>query len=88
MYYLQKASKDVMAYGPHFERALAAQIIMLSPLAPHFASELWAKFLTVPNRLSSPSHEIQWELNVLEQKWPEVDHNYELDLTVKVCFGT
>lgn len=27
-----------------FERTLAAQIIMISPLTPHYASELWAGF--------------------------------------------
>lgn len=33
-----------MMLSEEFERTLAAQIIMLSPVTPHFASELWAGF--------------------------------------------
>lgn len=60
---------------------------MLAPLAPHFASELWSGFCSVP-RLTSEKNidkqEIQWDKDVLQQKWPEVDMEYELDLTVYV----
>lgn len=64
-----------------FERALATQIILLAPIAPHFASELWSGFISAPNRLGS---EIKWDKLVLEQDWPEVDMNYNLDLVCQV----
>lgn len=57
---------------------------MLAPMAPHFASELWSKFLAAPNRLNVDSTEIQWDKDVLQQCWPEVDANYNLDLSIKV----
>ena len=40
-----------------FERALAAQIIMLSPITPHLSSELWAGFCSVA---SSPHIKKVW----------------------------
>lgn len=69
----------VFAHGPQFERALATQIILLAPVAPHFASELWSGLLSASNRLND-SDEIIWDKLVLEQRWPEVDLDYNLDL--------
>lgn len=40
-----------------YERAMAALIVMLSPLAPHFASELWSVFVDNARRLST---DVQW----------------------------
>jgi len=57
---------------------------MLAPMAPHFASELWSKFLLAPNRKNVISNEIKWENDLLEQVWPEVDLSYTLDLSIKV----
>lgn len=73
-----------MRYGKQYERALAAQIIMLAPMAPHFASELWSKFASAANRLNTNIPELQWDEDVLTQKWPEIDQNYQLDLAIKV----
>lgn len=73
-----------MIFGKEYERALATQIIMLAPMAPHFASELWTKFTSVPNRTNTKISDIKWDLDVLEQTWPDVDMEYKLDLSVKV----
>lgn len=73
-----------MVFGKQYERAIAAQIIMISPMAPHFASELWSRFVNLPNRISESSDEINWDLNVFQQKWPTVDSNFPLELTFKV----
>ncbi|XP_073839424.1 leucyl-tRNA synthetase, mitochondrial isoform X2 [Musca autumnalis] len=81
---LRRAPKHVMRYSKQFERALASQIIMLAPMAPHFASELWSKFASASNRINSSSNELQWDKDVLSQKWPEIDQHYQLDLAVKV----
>lgn len=54
-------------------------MILLAPMAPHFASELWSGFTSVPNRLNTSS-EVNWDKTVLEQKWPIVDFDYKLDL--------
>lgn len=66
-----------------YERALAVQIIMLAPLAPHFASELWAGFSSAKHHLISKD-EVSLDKNVMEQCWPELDMNYKMTLKVKV----
>ncbi|XP_067646344.1 leucine--tRNA ligase, mitochondrial [Eurosta solidaginis] len=81
---IRRAPKHIIHYGPQYERALASQIIMLAPMAPHFASELWSKFVATPNRLNIESTELQWDRDVLEQRWPDTDLDYKLDLTIKV----
>lgn len=85
----QRAPKNVVKYSPEYEIALSNLIIMLAPIAPHFASELWAKFLAVPNRVvSKPTDDqtgIDWTKDVLEQSWPVIskDFHYWLDVRVK-----
>lgn len=81
---IRRASKNVISYSRQYERALAAQIILLAPLAPHFACELWSIFTSAPGRLNVDSDEIKWDKSFLEQIWPDVDMEYELDLTLKV----
>lgn len=56
---------------------------MLAPMAPHFASELWSGFISAPNRLND-STEISWDKSVFDQKWPESDMDYKLDLVCQV----
>ncbi|KAI8041430.1 hypothetical protein M5D96_005689 [Drosophila gunungcola] len=81
---LRRTPKHVLRHGKQFERALAAQIIMLAPMAPHFASELWSKFVAIPGRLNPASQELQWSEDVLAQRWPDIDAAYNLDLSIKV----
>lgn len=52
-------------------------------MAPHFASELWSGFISAPNRLND-STEISWDKSVFDQKWPESDMDYKLDLVCQV----
>lgn len=80
---LRKVSPGTVAKSQQYERALAAQIILLAPMAPRFASELWSGFLSAENRLSDSS-EIKWNQSVMGQNWPEVDMNYELDLICQI----
>ncbi|XP_017777824.1 PREDICTED: probable leucine--tRNA ligase, mitochondrial [Nicrophorus vespilloides] len=80
---LRRAPPSVFARGHQFERALACQIILLAPIAPHFASELWSGFLSAPNRLNQ-SNEIDWNANILKQTWPDIDYEYNLDLVFQV----
>lgn len=80
---LRKVPASVIAHSKQFERALAAQIIMLAPMAPCFASELWSGFIGAPNRLNDFT-EIFWDKTVLEQSWPQTDMDYKLDLLCQV----
>ncbi|KAG5674755.1 hypothetical protein PVAND_004705 [Polypedilum vanderplanki] len=81
---IRRAPTDVIAFGEQYERALSAQIIMLAALAPHFASELWSRFVTAPNRVLVKSNYFDWNLDVLQQRWPKVDPDYKINFTVKV----
>lgn len=88
---LRRAPPWVMAQGLEFEKALAAQIVLLTPLAPHFACELWEAFVQAPAhvctgdlRANDESKMERWGSNALNQPWPHVDADYQLPLTVKV----
>lgn len=58
---------------------------MLAPMAPHFASALWSGFLSAPGRLNQNWEQISWEDDVMNQKWPQVDSDYVLNLFCVVC---
>ncbi|XP_026492706.2 leucine--tRNA ligase, mitochondrial [Vanessa tameamea] len=75
---------DVMSRSKEYEQALAALIIMLSPVTPHFCSELWAGFISAPNRVSDNISSFNWNKDVFEQKWPVVDQDYPLSFQCKV----
>ncbi|XP_066597443.1 leucine--tRNA ligase, mitochondrial [Prorops nasuta] len=79
---LRRVSLECMTKSIQFERALATQIIMLAPVTPNFASELWAGFCSIPNL--QISKEVNLDKDVLEQKWPEVDWEYMMKLWVNV----
>ncbi|CAG4978926.1 unnamed protein product [Parnassius apollo] len=79
-----KIPPEVIAFSKEYELALASLIIMLTPVTPHFCSELWAGFLSAPHRLCDTSPIIDWNKSVLEQKWPTVDKHYELSFKCKV----
>lgn len=72
-----------MAHGEQYERALSAQIIMLAPFAPHFASELWSRFIAAPNRVNEQSGYIRWSEDVFGQQWPRVDAHHKVPVRVK-----
>lgn len=74
-----------MAHSGEFERALAVQVIMLAPMAPHFTSELWAGIQTAQNRIEKVKGEIDWSKPVLQQTWPVVDSSYLLPVECSVC---
>ncbi|XP_073977895.1 leucyl-tRNA synthetase, mitochondrial [Rhodnius prolixus] len=81
---LKKSNKNVMCRSLEFERTLAALIIMLSPMAPHFCSELWSALQKAPGRLDIGGEYIKWDSPLLLQKWPTLDPNYMLEFICKV----
>lgn len=82
---MQKSHKEMIKYSIEYERLLAVQIIMLAPMAPHFASALWSGFISAPGRINHNWEQISWENDVINQKWPEVDSDYNLNLYCMVC---
>lgn len=53
-------------------------------MAPHFASEMWSRFVSAPDRKILNPQEIDWSSNVLCQRWPEVDDHHPLNIAVKI----
>ncbi|OWF34737.1 leucine--tRNA ligase, mitochondrial [Mizuhopecten yessoensis] len=72
----KKVPVDVLAHSPQAELALADLIIMLSPMAPAFASELWT---AMKSQASGRTHH-KWDLGVLDQSWPLADLDFPLSL--------
>ncbi|XP_035225128.1 probable leucine--tRNA ligase, mitochondrial [Stegodyphus dumicola] len=72
----------VMAQSEAFEKTFGTLLIMLAPLAPHFASELWTAFCSV----ALGGQKCSFDLNkpVLLQKWPEFDENCEMEIHIKL----
>lgn len=54
---MQHYPEDFVGVGPQYERTLGTVIVCLAPIAPMFASELWAGFSAAPPlaRLVGPS---------------------------------
>lgn len=78
--------KEVIAFSPKFEEAIATLITTLAPMAPHFASELWRGLALAPRLPQSSSSGIEWGKPVLQQPWPELDPEYRLPLGIHVGF--
>ncbi|XP_058062337.1 leucine--tRNA ligase, mitochondrial [Anopheles bellator] len=83
---IRRVPSAVVAFSAQYERALAAQIVMLAPMAPHFATELWSQFVAVPNRAANDAEYdgIRWNGGVFDQRWPQIDEHFPLDLTFKI----
>lgn len=56
---------------------------MLAPFAPHFASELWAIFCSAKYHLIDNT-EVDLNKPIFEQKWPDIDMDYNLVMNVYV----
>lgn len=81
---IQKFPKHIVKYSEQYERALGNLFIMLSPIAPLFASECWSKFVSVPNRIDSNQKNANWSNDVLEQNWPTLDEDFDDIFVIKV----
>lgn len=77
---LKKIPCNVSAISEKYERALGTFLVALAPIMPSFTSELWSQLATVCKSTS----EFDWTKDVLMQKWPEVDMDYEMNLEVRL----
>lgn len=81
---LRKLSEADMGRSPAFERAMADLTIMISPIAPMFASELWRGLASAAWHYPALDEHYNWSKDVLEQKWPQLDADFRLPLDVEV----
>ncbi|XP_053118195.1 leucine--tRNA ligase, mitochondrial isoform X2 [Hemicordylus capensis] len=70
---LSQASPRLLLHSVEYEDALATLCIMLAPVAPHIASEIWKGLSHIQNKLCTHHH---WDMDVLQQPWPTVDPEY------------
>ncbi|CAH2283186.1 probable leucine--tRNA ligase, mitochondrial [Pelobates cultripes] len=70
---LSQSSARVVEHSSEFEDALASLCIMIAPMAPHLASELWKGMAHVQHKLCT---QYNWDADVLLQPWPTVDPEY------------
>ncbi|XP_074939535.1 leucine--tRNA ligase, mitochondrial isoform X2 [Phalacrocorax aristotelis] len=70
---LHQASQPLILHSTEFEDALATLCIMVAPMAPHIASEMWKGLAHMQNKLCTHHH---WDVDVLHQSWPKVDPEY------------
>uniref|UniRef100_A0A803VHJ8 leucine--tRNA ligase n=1 Tax=Ficedula albicollis TaxID=59894 RepID=A0A803VHJ8_FICAL len=70
---LQQAPQPLVLHSTEFEDTLASLCIMVAPMAPHIASEMWKGLAHMQNKLCSHYH---WDADVLHQSWPKVDPDY------------
>lgn len=80
---LRKVGIECLRKSREYERALAVQIIMLAPFAPHFASELWSIFCSAKHHLIDNA-EVDLDKALFEQKWPDIDMEYNLAMNVYI----
>ncbi|XP_039935602.1 leucine--tRNA ligase, mitochondrial isoform X2 [Hirundo rustica] len=70
---LHQAPRPLVLHSTEFEDALASLCIMVAPMAPHIASEMWKGLAHMQNKLCTHHH---WDVDVLHQSWPKVDPEY------------
>ncbi|NXN06440.1 SYLM protein, partial [Indicator maculatus] len=70
---LHQAPQPLVFHSREFEDSLASLCIMVAPMAPHIASEMWKGLAHMQNKLC-PHY--QWDADVLHQSWPKVDLKY------------
>uniref|UniRef100_A0A8C3V117 leucine--tRNA ligase n=1 Tax=Catharus ustulatus TaxID=91951 RepID=A0A8C3V117_CATUS len=76
---LHQAPWPLVLHSTEFEDALASLCIMVAPMAPHIASEMWKGLAHMQNKLCTHHH---WDVDVLNQPWPKVDPDYLQPLDV------
>lgn len=73
-----------MANSEQYEQALGSLLIMISPIAPLFASECWSKFLSIPSRIEANQNYFKWDEDVLQQSWPKSDEETKNLIVIQV----
>ncbi|XP_065209388.1 probable leucine--tRNA ligase, mitochondrial [Planococcus citri] len=81
---LRNSKREVRKYSKEYEKCLAYFIIMLAPMTPHFAATLWHGFTSAPGHLLTDCDEINWNENVMKQKWPKLDKDYILPFKITI----
>merc|ERR1712032_1359194 len=68
---------QVKSDAPEYQRLVGDILILLAPIAPHLATELWECFRSAPKPLWEG---FKWNETVWQQEWPSLDLNTNLEL--------
>uniref|UniRef100_A0AC35TZI2 Leucine--tRNA ligase n=1 Tax=Rhabditophanes sp. KR3021 TaxID=114890 RepID=A0AC35TZI2_9BILA len=77
--YLRKIEPEVGATSPEYERSIHALVIMLQVFAPHASQELWS---ALQGARTMNRDKWNFEKDVRYQKWPEIDDDALVDISV------
>ncbi|GFO02735.1 leucine--tRNA ligase [Plakobranchus ocellatus] len=77
--WLSKVPLEISRNSRAYERALGDLLVMISPIAPHFTSELWVGLRSCT---MYDSHD--WACDVLDQRWPQLDDDFMMPLTYRI----
>lgn len=66
-------------YNENYMKLLKEMLIVFSPIIPHFTCECWEIVRPLFN-----TSDFDTEKSVLEQNWPQIDENWEIELNLKV----
>uniref|UniRef100_H2YL35 leucine--tRNA ligase n=1 Tax=Ciona savignyi TaxID=51511 RepID=H2YL35_CIOSA len=58
--------EKIVERSAEYERSICAQVIMATPMMPHFTSELWEGLRGMEYKLTNQ----EWDKEVLDQSWP------------------
>lgn len=78
---IRASTRTSLVYTKEYAEALAALIVMLNPLTPHFTEELWSHFcksIINPLKMDQKSS-YNISLQVGDQPWPILDHSQLAD---------
>ncbi|XP_076449500.1 putative leucine--tRNA ligase, mitochondrial [Babylonia areolata] len=81
---LGKVPEAVRQESGEYGRCLADLCIMVAPMAPCFASEMWAGLASVCRTSTLHDSSYLWDRTVLDQAWPVIDASYKLPLIFKI----
>ncbi|XP_076802547.1 putative leucine--tRNA ligase, mitochondrial [Clavelina lepadiformis] len=65
--YCHGIKDETIQSSPEYERLVCTQVIMATPMMPHFTSELWTGLQGMNYNLTSQ----KWNKPVLDQEWPK-----------------
>jgi leucyl-tRNA synthetase len=79
---IRSVNLAVLYNSAEYERALASLLVMLSPIMPHFSSEMWTFFQNAPKIQAQP----HWDHPLFQQPWPDVHMDFPLSLKLQVNY--
>ncbi|XP_054278785.1 probable leucine--tRNA ligase, mitochondrial isoform X2 [Macrosteles quadrilineatus] len=79
---MRKYRQEYQCHSWQYLRALATQVVLMSPIAPCFAAQLWEGLCGLPALQDCDEFDVGSPAHL--QAWPQIDSDYELNLVCMV----